>query len=89
MVLKKYFVLLFLIGKNNRHGIGEKVAVFDWGCGRKSAPREGQKIPCCVRYRREVREAYMNKQGLPMSFIYDLSLAWVSMGLDGGGRAHK
>ena len=27
-----FFLLLFLIGKN-RHGIGEKVAIFDWECG--------------------------------------------------------
>ena len=27
----------------NRHGIGKKVAIFDWEWGRNSAPREGQK----------------------------------------------
>ena len=26
--------------------LGKKVAIFDWECGRNSAPREGQKIPC-------------------------------------------
>ena len=44
---KKYFLfvfLLFLIGKN-RHGIGKKVAIFEWEWGRNSALREGQKFP--------------------------------------------
>ena len=40
---KNIFVLFFLIGKN-RHGIGKKVAIFDWQWVRNSAPREGQKI---------------------------------------------
>ena len=38
------YILLFLIGKI-RHGIGKKVAIFDWEWGRNSTPRDGQKIP--------------------------------------------
>ena len=41
---KKIFFLLFLIAKI-RHGIGKKVAIFDWEWGRNSAPRDGQKRP--------------------------------------------
>ena len=26
--------------------LGKKVAIFDWECGRNSAPRDGQKRPC-------------------------------------------
>ena len=26
--------------------LGKKVAIFDWECGRNSAPREEQKMPC-------------------------------------------
>ena len=39
-----FIFLLFLIGKN-RHGIGKKVAIFDWEWGQYSVLREGQKIP--------------------------------------------
>ena len=42
-----FFFLLFLIGKI-RHGIGKKVAIFDWEWGRNSAPRDGQKKPWIV-----------------------------------------
>ena len=34
----------FLIGKN-RHGIGEKVVIFDWEWGRNSASRLESKMP--------------------------------------------
>ena len=29
---------------------GKKVAIFDWEWGQNSAPRDGQKIPCCITF---------------------------------------
>ena len=40
-----FFRFSFSFGKNG-HGIGKKVAIFDWEWGRNSAPSDGQKIPC-------------------------------------------
>ena len=49
--IKKIIILFFfyfsLFGKNG-HGIGKKVAIFNWEWGPNSAPRDGQKIPCLV-----------------------------------------
>ena len=43
---KNFFFFFFLLNWENRHGIGKKVAIFDWEWGQNSDPREGQKIPC-------------------------------------------
>ena len=45
---KHFFFLLFLIGKKTDMVLGKKVAIFDWECGRNSAPREGRKIPWSI-----------------------------------------
>ena len=47
VIVVSFFCLLFLIGKN-RHGIGQKGAIFDWEGDRNSTPREGQKMPCIM-----------------------------------------
>ena len=44
---KKDFFYFSLFGKNG-HGIGKKVAIFDWEWDQNLAPRDGQKIPCML-----------------------------------------
>ena len=39
---KKYFFGYFSSFGKNGHGIGKKVAIFDWEWGRNSAPRVGR-----------------------------------------------
>ena len=39
--------------------LGKKVTIFDWECGRNSAPRDGQKRPCYRSYKYMLDEFYI------------------------------